>query len=102
MFPPIALEVIVLIIGLLLLLVESFSTTEIKDTGAKVTVAALVFLFFFSFFASGNPPAPELTPFWKFYSADPMAMFFKRIALVSTALVLVMAMEYRSTLSQFL
>ena len=34
------------------------------------------------------------TGFWSFYTADPLAIFFKRFALVTTILVLVMAIDY--------
>ena len=41
-------------------------------------------------------PAPAAAPtgFWSFYTADPLAIFFKRFALVTTILVLVMAIDY--------
>ena len=34
------------------------------------------------------------TGFWSFYTADPLAIFFKRFALVTTILVLVMMIDY--------
>ena len=34
------------------------------------------------------------TGFWSFYAADPLAIFFKRFALVTTILVLVMMIDY--------
>ena len=38
------------------------------------------------------------TGFWSFYAADPLAIFFKRFALVTTILVLVMAIDYAPAL----
>ena len=34
------------------------------------------------------------TGFWSFYTADPLAIFFKRFALVTTILVLIMTIDY--------
>ena len=46
-----------------------------------------------TFFLAPAPPAAS-TGFWSFYTADPLAIFFKRFALVTTILVLVMAIDY--------
>ncbi|MDQ3622718.1 MAG: NADH-quinone oxidoreductase subunit N [Verrucomicrobiota bacterium] len=111
--PPIALEVAVLLLGVFLLLAESFSKSEDKTWIAKLSICVLTVVFAFSFFTTGNPaPAvPEISQgpasmqppgFWSFYSADPIAHFFKRIALLTTIVVLVMAIEYRSVLVRFL
>ena len=45
--------------------------------------------------AAGTP-----TGFWRFYTADPLAIFFKRFALVTTILVLVMVLDYRQSCAQ--
>ena len=37
---------------------------------------------------------PLATGFWSFYTADPLAIFFKRFALVTTILVLIMMIDY--------
>src|SRR5204862_7182340 len=46
--------------------------------------------------------APEATidhaPLWNFYSADTLAIFFKRIALVTTAVVLLMMIDFAPSL----
>ena len=47
-----------------------------------------------SFFLAPASPAAATAPFWSFYTADPLAIFFKRFALATTILVLVMAMDY--------
>lgn len=100
--PPITLEIIVLVLGLFLLLAESFSKSESKSGLAKTAIFVLLWVFAFSFFTTGNPdPMPE-KGFWSFYSADAIAMFFKRIALLTTAVVLVMSLEYRGILARFI
>jgi NADH-quinone oxidoreductase subunit N len=102
--PPIALEIIVLVLGLLMLLAESFSKSESKSGLAGTAIFVLFWVLGFSFFTQGNPmiPRAEVTGYWVFYSADAIAMFFKRIAILTTIIVLVMSVEYRGILSRFL
>lgn len=97
MISAISLEVTVLILGVLMLLVESFSTSEDKRGLAQTAIAVLLALVGFSYFTI--PDVGNLAPF---YSADPTAMFFKRIALFTTAVVLIMALEYKSVLAKFI
>ena len=98
---PITLEVIVLLLGFFLLLAESFAKDDKKDWIAEFAILVLGFVFCFTFFTKGNTEA-DGGPFWGFYSADAPAMFFKRIALLSTMVVLGMSMEFRGVLSRFL
>jgi len=99
---PITLEIIVLILGVFLLLAESFSKDGNKNWMPETAIFVLAWVFAFSFFTPGNPsPLPE-TGFWHFYSADPTALFFKRIALLTTIVVLVMCLEYRSVVERFI
>src|SRR6187200_1090349 len=100
--PPIVLEIIVIALGLLMLLAESFSKSEDKRGLAITAIFTLLWVFGFSFFTTGNPPAEAATGYWQFYSADAIAMFFKRIALLTTIVVLVMSLEYRHVLSKFI
>jgi NADH-quinone oxidoreductase subunit N len=99
---PLTLELIVLILGLYLLVAESFAKGGKKNWIAEIAIFVLSITFCFSFFTSGNPDALPATPFWHFYSADAAAMFFKRIALLTTIVVLAMSLEYRGILSRFL
>ena len=97
MIPAISLEISVLLLGIAMLLAESFSKSEDKAGLAKMALTILSALLGFSFFAS--PAVGDLAPF---YSADPTALFFKRIALLTTIVVLVMALEYRPVLARYL
>jgi len=97
MIPAISLEVTVLLLGIFLLLTESFSTSDDKRGLAKTAITILLALVGFSFFA--NPDVGNLAPF---YVADATALFFKRIALLTTIVVLVMALEYKSVLAKFI
>lgn len=94
MIPAISLEITVLLLGTLMLLAESFSKSEDKRGLAHTAIAILTALVGFSFFVKAD--VGNLAPF---YVADAPALFFKRIALLTTIVVLVMALEYRSTIA---
>jgi len=100
MFPPITLEIVVLCFGLLLLLVESFSNGADKRGLAKGGIAVLALVFLGSFLLQTNPPTPEPGSYWNFYSADPSALFFKRLALLTTIGILIMAIDSQETLAK--
>ncbi|MDQ3414261.1 MAG: hypothetical protein M3480_04695, partial [Verrucomicrobiota bacterium] len=93
MIPAPALEIALLLWGLLLLLLESFAGTGDRRGVAFAGIGGLVVVLVASFFLV-DPPAAATTGFWSFYSADPLAIFFKRFALVTTILVLVMSIDY--------
>ncbi len=87
------LEIAVLVWGLILLLVESFAGKTDRRGVAFAAIGGLLVVLVASFFLA-PPPAAAPTGFWSFYTADPLAIFFKRFALVTTILVLVMAIDY--------
>jgi NADH-quinone oxidoreductase subunit N len=93
MIPAPALEIAVLVWGLILLLVEAFAGQRDRRSLALAAIAGLGVVLIASFFLVPAPPAAT-TGFWSFYAADPLAIFFKRFALVTTILVLVMAIDY--------
>src|SRR5262245_31985311 len=101
-FPALTLEVSVLILGLLMVFAEAFAKTADRSHMARYAVAVLVVLLGFSFFTQAAPVHPEAGSYWHFYSVDATALFFKRIALATTAVVLVMAIEYRGVLQKFI
>ncbi len=94
-----ALEIALLVWGLLLLLLESFAEKIDQRVFAFAGIAGLGAVLAATFFLA---PAPAATPdgFWSFYSADALAIFFKRFALVTTIFVLVMAIDYTPALRQ--
>ena len=99
MIPSLSLEITVLLLGIFMLLVESFSKNDDKRGLAKTAITILTALIGFSFFTSGNEGVDLAKTF---YSADVTALFFKRIALLTTIVVLIMALEYKSVLSKFI
>lgn len=100
MFPPITLEILILSLGFILLLAESFSNSPSKRSLPKIAIFCLGWVFALSFFTSTAPASAELGSFWNFYSADPVSMMFKRIAILTTIAVLVMSLEFESVLSR--
>ena len=82
MFAPITLEILVLVLGFALLLAESFSNAPSKRALPKIALFVLAWVFAFSFFTSPAPDTMEPGSFWNFYSASPISMMFKRIALL--------------------
>ena len=99
MIPPLSLEITVLLLGIFMLLVESFSRSGDKRGLAKTAITILTALIGFSFFTSGNEGVDLAKTF---YSADATALFFKRLALLTTIVVLVMALEYKNVLAKFI
>jgi NADH-quinone oxidoreductase subunit N len=97
MIPAISLEITVLLLGIVLLLAESFSRSDSKRGLALTAITVLLALVGFSFFAKAD--VGNLAPF---YVADATALFFKRLALVTTIVVLVMALEYKNVLARFI
>ena len=93
MFPPITLELIVIITGLVILLLDSFTTPRDSTRFAKVSLLSLSCVFLGSFFLK----IPELSGregFLQFYAVDHASLFFKRLAILSTLVVLVSACDY--------
>ena len=88
-----ALEIAVLVWGLILLLAEAFVDKANQRLFAIAGIAGLIAVLFASFFL--RPPGPPAeNGFWSFYTADALAIFFKRFALVTTILVLIMSIDY--------
>jgi NADH-quinone oxidoreductase subunit N len=93
------LEIAVLVLGLVVLMVEAFADKIEKRSLAMVAILGLGAVLGASFFLSPPPPAAA-TGFWSFYPADPLAIFFKRFALVTTILVLIMMIDYAPIVRQ--
>jgi NADH-quinone oxidoreductase subunit N len=88
------LEVEVLVLGLFVLMIEAFFERIDKRTLAFTAIFGLAAVLAASFFLTPAPADVATTGFWSFYTADPLAIFFKRFALVTTILVLVMMIDY--------
>ena len=93
------LEIAVVALGLFILLLEAFAEKIDKRSLAYAGMIGLALVFVATFFL---PPAPAATAtgFWSFYSADALAIFFKRFALAATILVLIMMIDYAPVVRQ--
>ena len=94
---PLALDLAVLALGLLLLLLEAFNDKKEKSFLGWLGISGIAAVFVFSFFV-----APQTVASGQFYQADSFALFFKRLALGTTLLVLIMALEFRPILSRYI
>ncbi len=102
--PPYILEAAVLGLGLLLLLAELFINGD-KRVLAWTGVAGLLVVLAASY--SAHPVSVTLSnsdltsSYQSFYSLDAPALFFKRFALITTAVVLLMSVEYLGVIRKF-
>ena len=93
------LEIIVLLGGLVLLIVEAFIAPKRKDFIVVTAIFILVFTLVFHFFAKDhNIHNDELN---RFYAWDSQAKFFKGLTLLAGILTLLLALDFRKTLSKF-
>jgi len=89
-----ALEIAVLVLGMLILLVEAFATNIDKRILAFAAIAGLAVVLLASFFVAPSPSPNQATGFWSFYTADRLSIFFKQFALLTTVFVLIMMIDY--------
>ncbi len=89
--PSIALEVCVVVIGIFLLMADSFFPSADKRSVGWSAVMGLVLVFAASFFVNGLTGVGEGSAF---YVLDPLALFFKRFMLLATALTIILAMDF--------
>lgn len=99
--PAFILEAIVVAIGLILLIAEAFIPSKNKSWVGLSAAAGLTSVLILTFLAGGPGEKTADWPLWNFYQFDDLARFFKIFALVTTILVLLMAVDYRSLLARF-
>ena len=87
-----------LVLGMLVLLFEAFVERIDKRTLAFAAIGALTAVLIGTWFLEPGPALESATGFWSFYTADPLAIFFKRFALLTTIVVLVMMIDYAPVL----
>ena len=94
------LEIAVLVLGMAILIVEAFASKIDKRVFAYAGIAGLILVLIGTFFLAPESPTNRLTGFWSFYAVDPLSVFFKRFALITTILVLVMTIDYAPVVRQ--
>jgi NADH-quinone oxidoreductase subunit N len=93
MIGALTLEIAVVVLGTGLLLLEAFSEKIEKLAIAYAAIIGLIIILLASFLVA-PAPADHSSAFWNFYANDVLAIFFKRFALVTTILVLIMMIDY--------
>lgn len=98
--PAYLLEIAVIAIGLFLLVAESFMKGgSNRRPLAWLAAAGLGAVLLASFFAEQPKGADGI--FWSYYSADALSLFYKKIALLTTIIVLVMSVDYAAVLRKY-
>src|SRR6266516_4844333 len=88
------LEIAVLMLGMVILMFEAFAAKIDKQVLAFAAIAGLAAVLIATFFVVPGTPPNQATGFWSFYTADPLSIFFKQFALLTTILVLIMMIDY--------
>ena len=88
------LEIAVLVLGMVILMFEAFTKHIDKRFLAFAGITGLATVLVASFFVAPSRPPGQAIGFWSFYAADPLSIFFKQFALVTTILVLIMMIDY--------
>src|ERR1700730_4529727 len=94
-FPPIFFELFVLALGMLILLLESFSVKEDRKIFAVIGIIGLAIVFVF---LQASAPGPSGMAS---YVVDSLAIFFKKIVVLTTIVVLIMSIDYADTIKRF-
>src|SRR5947207_13622842 len=98
MIPAPYLEVAVIILGTIILLVESFASGLDRRLLGYAALFGLAVIFIATFFVAPQSSIAS-APLWSFYSADALSLFFKRIAFATTAGVLALMLHSAPSLS---
>src|SRR6266700_1804245 len=92
------LEIAVLVLGMAILILETFAAKIDKKIFAHAGIVGLAAVLVASFFLLPESSIPQTNGFWNFYTADPLSIFFKRFTLVTTIVVLGMMIDYTPVL----
>ncbi len=103
--PAYYLEALTVTLGIVLLMAEAFCSCKTKAWVGISAVIGLAVILVLTFIAIGPDAKPDAAwakwPLWNFYNFDPLARFYKIFALVTTMLVLLLAVDYRKILARF-
>ena len=94
--PPVLLELFVLALGILILVLESFAEKQDRKIFAFIGIVGLAIVFLI-LQASGPGPSGMAS-----YVVDSAAIFFKKISVLTTIVVLIMSIDYADTIKRFL
>jgi NADH-quinone oxidoreductase subunit N len=94
-FPPFLIELLVLTLGLLMLLLESFYEKGDRRQFAWIGIGGLAIMFLVV--QSFSPGASGMNS----YVIDSSALYFKKFALLTTIVVLIMSIDYSDVIHRF-
>lgn len=93
---PVFFEFSVLALGILILLLETFAAKQDRKVFAYIGIAGLAIVFLF--LEATTPAASGMVS----YVSDAAAIVFKKIAVLTTILVLIMSIDYAGTIKRYL
>ncbi len=103
--PAYYLEALTVTLGIALLMAEAFSSGKSKAWLGIAAAIGLTGILALTFTAIGPESKPDAAwakwPLWNFYKLDGLAKFYKGFALLTTILVLLLAVDYRKVLARF-
>jgi NADH-quinone oxidoreductase subunit N len=103
--PAYYLEALTVTLGIVLLMAEAFVPAKSKSWVGLIAAAGLGVILILNFIAIGPEAKPDAAwakwQLWNLYQFDGMARFFKAFALICTALVLLMAVDFRKVLARY-
>ncbi|RYD24328.1 MAG: hypothetical protein EOP87_26110, partial [Verrucomicrobiaceae bacterium] len=106
--PAYYLEALTVTLGIVLLMAEAFSSGRSKAWLGISGAIGLTAILILTFFAIGPDQVSSTAsghwttwPLWNFYQFDASAKFYKIFSLLTTILVLLMAVDYRKVLARF-
>jgi NADH-quinone oxidoreductase subunit N len=91
------LEIAVLVLGITILMFETFAAKLDKRIFAYAGIVGLLCVLLASFFLI-HSPHQQTGAFWNFYTDDTLSIFFKRFMIVTTIVVLAMMIDYAPVL----
>src|ERR1700737_862378 len=94
------LEIAVLVLGITILLLETFAANIAKKIFAYAGILGLTAVLLASFFTSPESSTQQASGFWNFYTADALSIFFKRFTLVTAVFVLALVVDYAPALDR--
>ncbi len=96
--PAYFLEIIVVVLGLTVLMVETFVPLRDKRSLGWLAILGLIVVFVLNFTVASDGGAD--TPFASFYVMDELARWYKGIALLASIFVILMAVDFSRVLSK--
>ena len=99
--PAHCLEALTVILGLALLMLEAFRPAADKRLLGGIAAAGLTVILALTLLAAGPAAGMADTGVWSVYAFDPLARFYKVLALACTIGVTLLAMDYRGILARF-